>query len=752
MPAFKDEHVLIIAPGSQTTLAQLGLPESFTPARVSLPTRMFPAEKKGEWEPYRIRERKRPAPSGADQNEPDDGSTNGARPAHVNGTEDVEMADGANDESVNGQAKTEDDEDHEYEEDFTSDEGAVYPLTKGRVTDWSCFLAFLNHVRNILNPPLHTPILLIAQASWTAQDVENVAQFMFEKFKTPGLCLMDSAMATCYAFGVPTATVIDVGYDKADVTAVSEFIVHDVGRGVAVPGAGGEAMTQRILELLEPKGWTKDMCEQLKRSNICEILGKDVPLPGASDDEKQDVTNPASAASTGAVGSGPGHRNSLAAQGGVPRGPGPNTDAGEDGGDGDLKEVEDNEGILDVATIVSSGKTAEFLARKEREKAERAAAKKGAADAAAAATAATTARIARLPNSRREKNTFTYEERRQDDAPIDRNENGKRAADDEPEAESNDAKRQKTPENEPADAPAAPNGEAKSEPADPVPSTEEAPATEDTDVGRRQQEKAARKEEKRRVRLAQEAAEDPEVKRRELEVGVERFMAATGGVLEVIADAVHRTVLAVEEVGRRGELWDSLIIVGNGSRVRGFKDALVSTLTAKYLISPSSATIFTSELPSNLSTPLATGANTPQPQQTHQHVPPTSSHVNPLLLAATTASQHHTAAGGAASATANMQNPPSTPHHGGSSTAGGGTHHHHHAHSSHGQTPTSIKLTKPPEYFPEWKDAGFDEAAFLGAQVAAKVVFIVDQGVSKGFMSRPEYNEMGPQAVHGMRL
>lgn len=53
-----------------------------------------------------------------------------------------------------------------------------------------------------------------------------------------------------------------------------------------------------------------------------------------------------------------------------------------------------------------------------------------------------------------------------------------------------------------------------------------------------------------------------------------------------------------------------------------------------------------------------------------------------------------------------------------------------------------------PEYFPEWKEVGPEEAAFLGAQVAAKVIFIVDQGLSKGFMSRAEYNELGPQGIH----
>jgi actin-related protein 9 len=136
--------------------------------------------------------------------------------------------------------------------------------------------------------------------------------------------------------------------------------------------------------------------------------------------------------------------------------------------------------------------------------------------------------------------------------------------------------------------------------------------------------------------------------------------------------------------------------------------------------------MFTSELPSNISTPTGTGANTPQPSQLGPHGGPPSQ-VNPLLYAATTAQTQHL-----------------MPHGGNPAMAGM----HHSAHSSHGQTPTSIKIVKPPEYFPEWKEAGFEEASFLGAQVAAKVVFVVDQGQSKGYMTRTDYNDQGPTAIH----
>ena len=464
---------------------------------------MFPAEKKGEWEPLKVREKKvRKASSGADG---------------VNGKPDGDVA------MMDGDAETKVEEVEEetvYEEDPTTEEGAVYPLRDGRVVNWSCFFALLTHVYNTLSPPFHTPIMVISQPAWTAQDHETLTQFFFEKFKTPAFCLMDSALAVCYAYGVPTATVVDVGYGKCDITAVNDFLVHDLGRGVAIPGCGGEGMTQRLLELLGSKGFTQDMCEQLKRSNICEVLTLGTALPGEGGTEEE-ITNPAAAASTGATGSGAGQRGSISAQGGAPRGPGIDTDVGDEDQDREIRDGEDNEGVLDVASIVVSGKTNEFLAKKEREKAEKAATKKAAADAAAAP------KPARLPNSKRQKTTFHYDERR----PVEEvNGNGRRAVETEGAQEGGDTKRQKTPESA-IDGP--PNG------------AETLPAV-------------------RKGRNRDTAT----FVRKDTEVGLERFKAADS-ILDQIADSIHRTVLAVPEISKRSDLWDSLIILGNGSKIRG---------------------------------------------------------------------------------------------------------------------------------------------------------------------------------------
>ncbi len=462
---------------------------------------MFPAETKGEWEPIKVRERRTTKPHA--QN----GDT-------VNG--DIRM------EDANGTAE-DPDEEILFEEDPTSEEGAVHPIRDGRIVEWSCFFALLTHIYNTLSPPFHTPILVIAQPAWTAQDHESLTQFFFEKFKTPAFCLMDSALAVCYAYATPTATVIDVGYSKCDITTVNDFVVNELGRGAAVLGCGGEAMTQRLFDLLGPKGFSRGTCEQLKKNSICEILPLSADFPAEAE-----VENPASAVSTGAVGSGEGHRGSIAAQGGAPRGPGVNTDVGDADEERQFKDGEDDEGVLDVATIVASGKTSEFLARKEKEKAEKAAAKKTAADAAAAV------KEARLPNSKRVKATFYYHERN----PLeDLNVNGKRVMDGESGQDPGEPKRQKTPE----------------------PVDRDALTTENVTATRREE----RKEERRRNR------EGTAFVRKHADVGIERFQAGSGGIIDQIADAIHRCILSFPDGSKRSDLWDSLIILGNGSKVKG---------------------------------------------------------------------------------------------------------------------------------------------------------------------------------------
>lgn len=158
--------------------------------------------------------------------------------------------------------------------------------------------------------------------------------------------------------------------------------------------------------------------------------------------------------------------------------------------------------------------------------------------------------------------------------------------------------------------------------------------------------------------------------------------------------------------------------------------------------------MFTSEIPSTFSTPLPTGGtNTPAPMgQPGPMYHPAAHGVNPLLVAAT-------------------HNNPGTP----SLEPNIPT---HYRSTGHSQTPNSVNTLKLPDYFPDFKDQansnapgvnagntgpnpsaspgghGSEEAAFLGAQVAAKVIFVIDQGLNKGYMSRADFNDHGPSAIH----
>jgi actin-related protein 9 len=455
---------------------------------------MFPAEKTGEWEPYKVRRKEGAHPA----------KSADALAASTDGKDAKSTVGGADDEVV-------------YEEDRVSEEGAVWPIQDGKIVNWSCFFALISHVYNSMNPMFHTPILLIAQPAWTPRDHEKFTQFFFEKFKTPAFSVMDAALATSWAYGVHTATIVDVGKDKVDVTAVSEFIPHSQGRVVALSGCGGEALTSGLLAKLKSKGFTRDMCEQLKKSPICEILPVGTSPPGtngATDGDK--ITNPAAAASTGALGSGPAAAASI---GNAPRGPGEDTEVGDEAlGD-------ENEGVLDVASIVAGGKMIEYLAKKEKEKQEKAAAKKKGTEAPT-----TQAKVVRLPNAKREKATFMYEDHFLLDTLKGMNLGSKGLAEAQASLDEGPSKRTQddATDAEPGSA-VEPNGSG-------LPSSN--------------------------------GARSGPI-RREIEVGIERFQADSGGVLEKIADAVHRTISSVDEVNKRSELWDSLIICGNGSRVRG---------------------------------------------------------------------------------------------------------------------------------------------------------------------------------------
>jgi actin-related protein 9 len=569
------------------------------------------------------------------------------------------------------------------------------------------FLAFLEHVHSQLTTTYHnTPIMLMASPQWTRPDCEAIARYIFEKTKTPALCLIHSGIATQYGLKWPNMTVVDVGFEKVDVTCIYDgrVVSHkDVG-GPDSPDdiSGGEVFTRRLLALLKDQGFDYDMAEQLKKSPICEVL------PYAPD--KPELMELPVESAQGASASGAGDAPKIIE---------PTDDYGVNG---DVNKEIEEDGVLDVANIVASGQTREFLAKKEREKAEKAKAGRKGKDKEGGAAAGDAAKPLRLPNSKRVRNVFHYEELVTEDVPVEPpapaeqpmtdapapTAEGEAAAAAAPEEGSGDAPKpeatEETAKAENGDAP-KPGEESQSQPqpADAAQQQEQQPQQQQQPTDAAQTTTPRTERVTRRVR-------------RDIEVGLERFQFADRREIDRIATAIYRAVQGIEDMYMRPPCWENLVFVGNGARIRGLRDNIIQTLQARHIISPSTATIFSSELPSNIGTPSGTGSQTPTSSFAGgpPHQLPTSSNVNPLLQAATTASLNVPGAassGGPGSTAGDAA---------AAAAASGGTSHHFHS-----QTPTTIKLAPLPTYLSEWTKHGFEEAMFLGAQVAARLAFCI---------------------------
>lgn len=617
---WREEQVLVICPGSQTTMAQLGCAE-LTPPAYRIPTRMFKDEESGEYLPYFTFKRKKVRAGNGD----------------VNGAEDLKT----------------DEDDYEYVEDRDSVEGAIYPIVGGRIANMEAFLAFLDHVHSLLTTTYHnTPIVLMASPQWTRPDAEAIARYIFEKTKTPALCLLNSAVAAQYGIKWPSMTVVDIGFEKVDVTCLYDnMIVSNRTLGFPSPDreiSGGEVFTRKLASLLKDKNFSYEMVEQLKKSSLCEVL----PYVGELDELMELPTE------TGTT------SQPVAAE--LPKLNEPPKPAPQIGAEDDNGIVDDaiaEEGVLDVANIVTSGNTRDFLAKKEKEKAARG--KKGKGQEPEPSKAA------RLPNSKRKFATFHYEELVHEDVDV---------------PISNGA-HNPIPENPTNGEPTATaegvptNGEESKAPVVSEEATELPFATE-----------AANSVTERRTRRV----------RKDFDIGLERFLFADRGEIDRITETVYRTIQSIDDIYKRSSCWDNIVFVGNGSRLRGLKENIMQTLHARHLISPSSATIFTSELPSNMATPTGTGSQTPTGSFAGQL--PISSSVNPLLQAATTASLGIPGSVQAPGSTAGDMGP---------------------SHHSHAQTPTSIKMAVLPTYLAEWTKNGFEEAMFLGSLIAARLAYCI---------------------------
>ncbi|KAK9490497.1 actin-domain-containing protein [Lipomyces doorenjongii] len=176
-------------------------------------------------------------------------------------------------------------------------------------------------------------------------------------------------------------------------------------------------------------------------------------------------------------------------------------------------------------------------------------------------------------------------------------------------------------------------------------------------------------------------------KGQKVEVGTERFKG-TEDIIERLSHEIGNVIGKLDDIARRGDCWENIIIVGGPTVIKGFVDAMLLSLQEHFLITRGTTY---SELPSGLNTP---GYGTP----------PTTPAVYGQTL-------------------------------------------------GHGQVPTMIKIAKMAEYFIGWKGHTWEDAPFLGSQIAAKQIFTPGiASIDGAYISREDFAERGAREIWNLGL
>ncbi|KAK9235180.1 actin-domain-containing protein [Lipomyces kononenkoae] len=172
-----------------------------------------------------------------------------------------------------------------------------------------------------------------------------------------------------------------------------------------------------------------------------------------------------------------------------------------------------------------------------------------------------------------------------------------------------------------------------------------------------------------------------------VEVGTERFKG-TEDMIEKLSHEIGNVIGKLDDIARRGDCWENIIIVGGPTIIKGFVDAMLLSLQEHFLITRGTTY---SELPSGLNTP---GYGTPP--------------ATPAIYGQTL---------------------------------------------GHGQVPTTIKLAKMAEYFIGWKGHTWEDAPFLGSQIAAKQIFTPGiASIDGAYVSREDFAEHGAGEIWNLGL
>ncbi|KIJ65723.1 hypothetical protein HYDPIDRAFT_110872 [Hydnomerulius pinastri MD-312] len=228
MGTFRDSSILIIETGRTTVRAGLGIHELLRTPSVEIPARVGLRQTAGDSSTSAIFNGKQPAKAGESSDywrPPASSSRASSLPHHTSATAK------ANDYLVGSQL----DEALEAGQDIL----VSWPFADGDIRDWTQAEAIWKYIIfnkfQIKRTQNESPVMLSIAPGLSRDSSERISQIFFERFNVAGLAIVERPMTQLYATGQLSGVVVDIGYEKTDVSPVYDgFIVHSARSGTSL--------------------------------------------------------------------------------------------------------------------------------------------------------------------------------------------------------------------------------------------------------------------------------------------------------------------------------------------------------------------------------------------------------------------------------------------------------------------------------------------------------------------------------------
>ncbi|CAB59882.1 SWI/SNF and RSC complexes subunit arp9 [Schizosaccharomyces pombe] len=324
MPSFRDDHIIVIQTGSLYHRATFGLAESLEPPTIRVRTRVGKNDN-GEYVFTNKEDINMEDPNvKTDETKVETSESTSEQPSNSNVTEEKNMG-----SSFHSECKV---------DDFTPLPNEIQPIQRGRVVDWEALKAFWKHLYSLLlkdpnDTTFRYPVCLVIPTYWSLYDRELATQFFFEECQVPGFTIAYEPLMGLYAIGILHGLVIDIGYEKTDITPILDGqIIFTATQQLPL---GGRYMTQHLQNLLrESLPTLKSSGQYVSKEDITELFAEQVKCSEIAQvvrDEQDTAKDPVKALTS-------------------------------------TNNVEEEDPAEDIGKIIASGQTRAYLAQKEREK------------------------------------------------------------------------------------------------------------------------------------------------------------------------------------------------------------------------------------------------------------------------------------------------------------------------------------------------------------------------------------------------